>query len=98
MRKHGTVSLAVERLDDRCAPSSLHGVAGSVGPGPVGLAAGLAPTALVATQTATSASTNGAAGQMPAFYEGTQVTVNMKELPDNASASTIAHNKNINTI
>jgi hypothetical protein len=94
MRKHGTVSLAVERLDDRCAPSSIQGVAGSTDPAPVGLPEGLAPTALVATQ----ASTNGAAGQMPAFYEGTQVTVSMKELPDHASASTIANNKSINTI
>src|SRR5215217_558071 len=30
-------------------------------------------------------STNGAAGQMPAFYEGELVTVNMKEMPDNAA-------------
>jgi len=35
---------------------------------------------------------------MPAFYEGTQVTVNMKEVPDNASASTIANNKGLSTI
>ncbi|MFL5493946.1 MAG: hypothetical protein ACJ8DC_06130 [Gemmatimonadales bacterium] len=43
-------------------------------------------------------SVNGAAGQMPAFYEGELFTVNMKELPENASASTIAHNKSINEI
>ena len=30
-------------------------------------------------------SVNGAAGQMPAFYEGEIFTVNMKELPANAS-------------
>ena len=42
--------------------------------------------------------TNGAAGQMPAFYEGHSVTVSMKELPDGASAATIAHNSSINTI
>jgi hypothetical protein len=98
MRSHSRISLAVEQLEDRCVPSSIKGVAGSIHPAPVGLAVGLAPTALVATQATTGASTNGAAGQMPAFYEGTQVTVNMKELPDNASASTIAHNKSINTI
>src|SRR5262245_36121433 len=60
----------------------------------VALVGSLAPTATVAMQ----GSMNGAAGQMPAFYEGTQVTVNMKELPDNASASTIAHNNSINII
>ena len=41
---------------------------------------------------------NGAAGQMPAFYEGAQVTVNMKELPDNASAQIIPKNQSINII
>jgi len=41
-------------------------------------------------------SVNGAAGQMPAFYEGELFTVNMKEL--SASASIIAKNKNLNEI
>jgi hypothetical protein len=35
---------------------------------------------------------------MPAFYDGEQFTVNMKEMPKNASASLIAHNGSINTI
>jgi hypothetical protein len=97
MRKHhGTISLALERLDDRCAPSSIHGVIGDIDAAPVAVA--LAPIAIVATQPAASASTNGAAGQMPAFYEGTQVTVNMKQEPDGASVALIAHNKSINTI
>jgi hypothetical protein len=43
-------------------------------------------------------SVNGAAGQMPAFYEGEIFTVNMKELPANASASILAKNKNFNEI
>jgi hypothetical protein len=47
---------------------------------------------------AAAASTNGAAGQMPAFYEGDLFTVNMKEMPGQASASTIAHNQSINEI
>jgi hypothetical protein len=93
MRSQSSISLAVEQLEDRFVLSSVKGVAGSIG-----LAVGLGPTALVSTQAPTSASMNGAAGQMPAFYEGTQVTVNMKQLPDSASASTIAHNKSINTI
>jgi hypothetical protein len=43
-------------------------------------------------------STNGAAGQMPAFYEGELVTVNMKEMPDNAAGSLIGKNPSVNTI
>ena len=45
-----------------------------------------------------AASTNGAAGQMPAYYEGDLFTVNMKELPDNANASIIAKNQSLNEI
>ena len=97
MRSRGSISLAVQQLEDLCVPSSIH-VAGSIHPAPLPLAVGRAPTALVAAQATTNASTNGAAGQMPAFYEGTQVTVNMKEMPDHASASTIANNKSMNTI
>ncbi len=47
---------------------------------------------------AAAGSTNGAAGQMPAYYEGQLFTVNMKEQPDNASASLIGKNKSINEI
>jgi hypothetical protein len=43
-------------------------------------------------------SSNGAAGQMPAYYDHQLFTVNMKQLPDGASAATIANNKSINTI
>ncbi len=50
------------------------------------------------TGVAHAASMNGAASQMPAFYDGRQVTVNMKEMPDNASAALIAHNNSINQI
>lgn len=50
------------------------------------------------TGAAHAASMNGAAGQMPAFYDGMTVTVNMKEMPTGASAALIAHNSSINTI
>jgi hypothetical protein len=53
---------------------------------------------LTAPSTPLFSSMNGAAGQMPAFYDGELFTVNMKEMPDNASASTIAHNASINKI
>jgi hypothetical protein len=47
---------------------------------------------------ASEGSMNGAAGQMPAFYDGELFTVNMKEMPDNASDSLRGSNMSINTI
>jgi hypothetical protein len=47
---------------------------------------------------ALAGSMNGAAGQMPAFYDGQLFTVNMKELPSTASASIIAQNPSVNQI
>ena len=46
---------------------------------------------------AAQGSTNGAAGQMPAFYEGELFTVNMFEVPA-AEGSLIENNRSINTI
>jgi hypothetical protein len=45
---------------------------------------------------AAQGSPNGAAGQMPAFYDGELVTVNMKEMP--ASDPLILHNPSLNEI
>jgi len=45
---------------------------------------------------AAQGSKNGAAGQMPAYYDGDLFTVNMKEMPN--SDPLIAHNSSINTI
>jgi hypothetical protein len=47
---------------------------------------------------AAGGSANGAAGQMPAFYDGELFTVNMKEMPDNASDSIIERNPSHNKI
>jgi hypothetical protein len=44
------------------------------------------------------ASLNGAAGQMPAYYEGRLFTVNMKQQPDPAGASIIGKNQSLNEI
>jgi len=55
-------------------------------------------TDLSGTNATAAVSANGAGNQMPAFYEGDVFTVNMKEMPLNASASTIAHNGNLNEI
>ncbi len=47
---------------------------------------------------AAAGSMNGAAGQMPAYYEGDLFIVNMKELPKTASASIIGKNRSLNEI
>jgi hypothetical protein len=47
---------------------------------------------------AAQGSMNGAAGQMPAFYEGELFTVNMKEMPNNAEGPLLANDPSINTI
>ena len=47
---------------------------------------------------ATRGSPNGAAGQMPAYYDGELFTVNMKELADDASAAVIAQSPTFNEI
>ena len=57
------------------------------------LGAGPARVALAA-----GGSMNGAAGQMPAFYDCEQFTVNMKEMPKPASAALLAKNPSINKI
>src|SRR3989442_1140560 len=47
---------------------------------------------------ARAGSTNGSAGDMPAFYDGKVFTINFKELPPDAEKSAIAHNAAINKI
>jgi hypothetical protein len=47
---------------------------------------------------ATHGNTNGAAGEIPAFFNGKSVTINVKELSDTAAASIIAHNKSLQII
>src|SRR5262245_58532533 len=62
-------------------------------------AGGLSPAApWTNAALADGGSKNGAAGQMPAFYDGELFTVNMKEMPENASEALIEHNGSINTI
>jgi len=47
---------------------------------------------------ARAGSTNGSAGDMPAYYDGKVFTINFKELPPEAEKSAIAHNTAINKI
>jgi hypothetical protein len=61
------------------------------------LLAGVGVLALTAGAALADGKTNGAAGQMPAFYEGSQVTVNMFEVPA-ADGSVLDRNASVNTI
>ena len=54
--------------------------------------------ALAVSAAASADSMNGSAGQMPAFYDGQQFTINFKEQPSSAEQSLLAHNGSINTI
>jgi hypothetical protein len=49
-------------------------------------------------QVVAAGNVNGAAGQMPAFYDDALFTVNMKELSEEASAAIIAQNQSLNLI
>ncbi len=46
----------------------------------------------------TRGSPNGSAGDMPAYYDSTLLTINFKELPSGGEENTLANNKSINTI
>ena len=64
----------------------------------VALVAGFVFVALTGNSAlAAKGNTNGAAGQMPAFYEGRSVTVNMFEVPA-ADGSVLDKNASVNTI
>jgi len=60
--------------------------------------AATAPSAVSTGVLAAKGSLNGAAGQMPAYYDGQLFTVNMKEQPEAASAAIIAKNQGLNEI
>ena len=84
--------LALEELERRDVPSALAA--------PTSLAVGLpaAPTAALAGQATSKGNENGAAGEIPSFFNGKGVTINVKQLSDTAAASIIAHNKSLNII
>jgi hypothetical protein len=90
-RRRPSCRLTVEPLEERAVPS--HGLAALNFP--------LANVAIAAvSHSPAGASSNGAsaASQIPAFYDGNQVTINIKEQSENANASLIGHNQSINTI
>ena len=47
---------------------------------------------------AAQGNTKGAAGQIPAFFNGQSVTINVKQLSDSAAASILANNPRLQTI
>ena len=82
---------AVEELERRDVPAA-HA-------GPLGLALPVGgPTTALAGQASTNGNVNGAAGEIPSFFNGKSFTINVNELSDTASASIIAHNKSLNII
>jgi hypothetical protein len=54
--------------------------------------------ALTSVSSNAAGNINGAAGQRPAYYDGALFTVNMKELPEDASAAVMAHNGSMSQI
>jgi hypothetical protein len=83
---------ALEELEGRDAPSALAAPTNlAIGPDP-------APTAALVGQATTNGNDNGAAGEIPALFNGKSVTINVKQLSDNAAASLLANNPNIKTI
>ena len=83
---------ALEELERRDVPAALAA--------PTSLAVGLAPapTAALAGQATTNGNENGAAGEIPALFNGKSVTINVKQLSDKAAASVLANNPNVKTI
>jgi len=90
---------ALEELERRDVPA-MHAApaALAVGLGPAPLAVLAAPAGqLIGPPTgvaATQGNPNGAAGEIPAFFDGRSVTINVNQLSDTSAASIIAHNKN----
>jgi hypothetical protein len=84
--------LELEELGRRDVPSALAA--------PTSLAVGLAPahSAALLGQATGHGNENGAAGEIPALFNGTSVTINVKELSDKASASILANNPSLKII
>jgi hypothetical protein len=53
---------------------------------------------LLCARMAWAQSTNGSAGDMPAYYDGQLFTINLTELPPDAEKAALAHNSQINVI
>jgi hypothetical protein len=54
--------------------------------------------ALLVGAGASAQNTNGSGGQMPAFYDHEQLTINFKQLPPGGESATLTHNGSVNHI
>lgn len=95
-----SVRLSLESLEGRDLPS----VSAIPLTDPISSAAALSndssaqPSLPLATQGNTNKDSEGAATQIPAFFDGNSVTINVLQLSDNAAASILANNPRIQTI
>jgi hypothetical protein len=90
-----TVRLSLESLDGRVLPSV--SVIPLTDPSS-GAALSQHSSAQPALSLAAQGNTKGAAGQIPAFFNGQSVTINVKQLSDSAAASILANNPRLQTI
>jgi hypothetical protein len=82
----------LEALDRRDVPSAL------VAPTSLAVSPGSSTTAAIAGQASINGNDNGAAGQIPALFNGKSVTINVNQLSDKAAASILANNPRLETI
>src|SRR4051794_33521759 len=90
------VRLSVENLEGRSLPSV--SVIPFADPSSGAAAVSNGSPAQPALPLATHGNTNGAAGEIPALFNGQSVPINVKQLPDSAAAAILANNPRIRTI
>ena len=94
------VRLSVESLEGRDLPSVsvIPFTAPSSGAAALSNASSAQAALPLATQATTTKDSEGAATQIPAFFNGQSVTINVVQLSDNAAASILANNPRLQTI
>ena len=91
------VRFSLESLEGRALPSV--SVIPLIGPSSGAAALSQRSSAQpLATQATTTKDSEGAATQIPAFFNGKSVTINVLQLSDNAAASILANNPRLQTI
>jgi hypothetical protein len=90
------VRLSLELLEGRELPSV--SVIPFTDPSSGAAALSTGSSAQPALPLASHGNPNGAAGEIPAFFNGQSVTINVKQLSDSAAASILAHNPSLQTI
>ena len=92
--------LSLEILEGRALPSvSVIPLIGpSSGAAAVSHVSSAQPALPLATQATTTKDSEGAATQIPAFFNGNSVTINVLQLSDKAAASILANNPRLQTI